>query len=46
MDAAVESRNLDEAASISDTLASREFASKVAIAFDCVEYVKKQKVSN
>ena len=45
LDTAVGRGNLEEAAAISDTIATREFASKVATAFDCVDYVKKQKVS-
>ena len=44
LDKAIEQGKLDEAASISNTIATREFAGKVATAFDCVDYVKKQKV--
>lgn len=45
LDTAIEQGKLEEAASISDTIATREFAGQVATAFDCVDYVKKQKVS-
>lgn len=37
-------RELEQAVAISDSMATRELASKIATAFDCVEYVKKQKV--
>lgn len=43
MDAAVEKGELEEAAAISDQMASRELATKVATAFDCLEYVKNQR---
>ncbi len=44
LDAAVEQGKLAQAAALSDTMATRDFASKVATAFDCADYVKKQKV--
>ncbi len=43
---AVERGKLEEAATISDEIANRKFATKIATAFDCVEYVKKKKVAN
>lgn len=44
LDVAVETGDLDKAATISDNIATREFASKIATAFDCVDYVKRKKV--
>ena len=40
----MERGDLDKAASISDKIANRELACKVATAFDCVEYTKRCKV--
>lgn len=44
MDKLIEEGQFKEAASISDKLAQREFATKVSKAFDCLEYSKRKKV--
>lgn len=46
MDLAIERGQFDEAVQMSEKLSQREFASKVATAFDCQEFVKKKKVSS
>ncbi len=40
----MEKGDFEKATVISDTMATRALASKVATAFDCVEHVKRQKV--
>lgn len=45
MDSLIEKGQLEEAAALSDKLTQRDFASKVAIAFDCQEYAKQKKVT-
>ena len=44
MDLAIEQGRFNEAVSKSEQLSQREFASKVATAFDCQDFVKKKKV--
>ena len=44
LDETVEKGDLEKASAISDHLASRELACRVATAFDCVDYVKRCKV--
>lgn len=44
MDLAIEQGQFDEAVMMSEKLSQREFASKLATAFDCQEFVKQQKV--
>lgn len=45
LDRAVAEGEFEEATRLSDRLAQRELASKVATAFDCHHYVEKTKVS-
>ena len=45
MDLAIEQGRFNEAVSKSEQLSQREFASKVATAFDCQDFVKKRKVA-
>ena len=44
MDLAIEHGQLDEAVMMSEKLSQREFASKLATAFDCQDFVKRKKV--
>lgn len=44
MDLAIEHGQFDEAVAMSEKLSQREFASKLATAFDCQDYVKRKKV--
>jgi hypothetical protein len=44
LDKAIEEGDLEKAVKISDQLAGREFAIKIATAFDCLEYLEHQKV--
>ena len=45
LDRAVQKGELDRAAALSDAMATRELACKVATAFDCVDYDKRRRVS-
>ena len=40
----MERGELEEAVSLSDEMANREFATKISTAFDCLDYVKRKKV--
>ena len=44
MDLAIEQGQFDEAVMMSEKLSQREFASKLATAFDCQDFVKRKKV--
>lgn len=44
MDLAIEQGRLDEAVAMNEKLTQREFASKVATAFDCHDYVQRKTV--
>lgn len=46
MDLAIEKGRLEEAVEMSEKLSQREFASKLATAFDCRDYVKRKTVSS
>ena len=44
MELAIEEGQFEEAVTMSERLSQREFASKLATAFDCHDYIKKKKV--
>ena len=44
MDLAIEQGQFDKAVMMSKRLSEREFASKLATAFDCQDFVKRKKV--